>query len=78
MAPLDEMTLTGTHECRLARLLQAARFEARLAQTAAAPRMYDALTELDGILEDQIAALADATTDDKADWAMAATWADED
>ena len=34
--------------------------------------MHDALTELDYILEDQIAALANAIDDDKAD---AATWA---
>jgi hypothetical protein len=36
------------------------------------PRTREALTELDYILEDQVAALADATDDDKAD---AATWA---
>ena len=36
------------------------------------PRTREALTELDYILEDQVAALADATDDDKAD---AAAWA---
>ena len=34
---------------------------------AAAPRMHDALTELDYILEDQLAALANAIDDDNAD-----------
>jgi hypothetical protein len=77
MAQLDT-ALSGTHECRLAQLLQAARHEAGLAQIAAAPRLHDALAELENILQDQIAALANASDDDKADAAMAGIWADDD
>jgi hypothetical protein len=42
---------------------------------SAGPRMQDALTELDNILKDQIAALANAIDDDKADAEAAAIWA---
>ena len=45
----------------------------RVAKGVAAPRMHEALTELDYILEDQVAALANAIDDDKAD--ASATWA---
>ena len=38
-----------------------------MAQATAAPRMQDALTALEDALADQIAALANAAEDDKAD-----------
>ena len=51
-----------------AQLLRLAQHHARIAQaTAAAPRMQDALTELEDTLSDQIAALDRAAEDDKAD-----------
>jgi hypothetical protein len=68
----DTFTLVGDHESRVAQLLELARQQARVAKALAAPRTREALTELDYILEDQVAALANATDDDKAD---AATWA---
>ena len=68
----DTFTLTGDHESRVTHLLELARQQVRVAKSLAAPRMHDALTELDYILEDQIAALANAIDDDKAD---GATWA---
>jgi hypothetical protein len=39
----------------------------RVAQTAAAPRMQDALTDIEDALADHLAALANAAEDDKAD-----------
>jgi hypothetical protein len=68
----DTFTLVGDHESRVTQLLELARQQARFAKALAAPRTREALTALDYILEDQVAALADATDDDKAD---AATWA---
>jgi len=67
MAPQDTVLLTGTHESPVAQLLRVARHQARLAQADAMPRLHDALTELDYILEDQIVAIANATVDDRAD-----------
>ena len=61
MAKQDTVTLTGSYENRVAQLLRAARHQARLAQTGEGPRMWDALTELDYILEDQIVAVANAS-----------------
>lgn len=63
----DTVTLSGPYEKRVTQLLQMARRQARIAQTTAEPRMQDALTELGYILEDQIAALADAAQDDRHD-----------
>ena len=60
-------SLSGDHESRVTQLLQVTRHQLRVAQTTAAPRMYEALAELDNILEDQIAALADAVVDDETD-----------
>ena len=60
-------SLSGDHDSRVAQLLQLTRHQVRVAQTAAAPRMHEALTELDNILEDQIAALANAVVDDRID-----------
>jgi hypothetical protein len=57
----DTFTLAGDYESRVARQ------QVRLAKGVAAPRMHDALTELDYVLEDQLAALANAVDDDKAD-----------
>jgi hypothetical protein len=63
----DTFTLSGDGEDRLVQLLKLARHLARVALTAAAPRMQDALTELEDALTDQLAALANAAEDDKAD-----------
>jgi hypothetical protein len=71
----DTFTLVGDYESRVTQLLDLARQQARLAKGIAAPRMHDALTELDCILEDQLAALANAIDDDKADAEAAAIWA---
>ena len=57
----DTFTLVGDYESRVTQLLELARQQARVAKALAAPRMHEALTELDYILEDQIAALASAT-----------------
>jgi hypothetical protein len=63
----DTFTLSGDDKSRLTQLLALAQRQARVAQTAAAPRMQDALTDLDDAIADQIAALANAAEDDKAD-----------
>ena len=57
----------GRYENRLVQLLELARHQARVAQTAAAPRMQDALTDIEDALADHLAALANAEEDDKAD-----------
>jgi hypothetical protein len=61
------LSLSGDHESRVKQLLQVTRRQLQVAQTTAAPRMLEALAELDNILEDQIAALADAIKDDEID-----------
>ena len=63
----DTFTLSGDYENRVAQLLRLTQHQARIAQAAAAPRMQDALTELEDALSDQIAALDRAADDDKAD-----------
>ena len=63
----DTFTLSGDYENRVAPLLRLTQHQARIAQAAAAPRMQDALTELEDALSDQIAALDRAADDDKAD-----------
>ena len=63
----DTFTLSGDDESRLVQLLELARHQSRLAQTAAAPRMQDALTDIEHALGDHLAALANADEDDKAD-----------
>ena len=63
----DTFTLSGDYENRVAQLLRLAQHHARVAQATAAPRMQDALTELEDALSDQIAALDRAAEDDKAD-----------
>jgi hypothetical protein len=63
----DTFTLSGDDKSRLTQLLELARRQARVAQAAAAPRMQDALTDLEDAIADQIAALANAAEDDKAD-----------
>ena len=68
-------TLVGDYESRITQLLELARQQARVAKNLAAPRMHDALTELDYVLEDQIAAIANAIDDDKADAEAVAVWA---
>jgi hypothetical protein len=69
----ETFTLVGDYESRVTQLLDIAKQQARLAKGVAAPRLYDALTELDYILEDQLAALANAIDDDKADAETSAT-----
>ena len=54
----DTFTLSGDDENRLVQLLELARHQARVAQTAAAPRMQDALTDVEDALADHLAALA--------------------
>jgi len=63
----DTLTLSGDPESRIMQLLQLIQHQARIAQTAAAPRMQDALTELEDAVSDQLAALDRAAEDDKAD-----------
>ena len=63
----NTFTLSGDDESRLVQLLELARHQARVAQATAAPRMQDALTALEDALADQIAALANAAEDNKAD-----------
>jgi hypothetical protein len=63
----DTFTLSGDNERRLVQLLELARHQARVAQTAAAPRMQDALTDIEDALGDHLAALTNAAEDDKAD-----------
>jgi Holliday junction resolvasome RuvABC DNA-binding subunit len=75
MAQQMTVTLTGSYES-VAQLLRAAHHQAWLAQADARPRMHDALTELDYILQDQIAAIANAAEDDKADAEMESVWID--
>ena len=68
-------SLSGDHESRVTQLLEMARHQVRVAQSTAAPRTYEALTELYSILEDQIAALAVAVVDDEIDAKSASDWA---
>jgi hypothetical protein len=68
MAPVpDTVTLSGDCESRVARLLRFARHQARVAQTGAAPRMQDALTDLEDAISDHLAAFDNAAAEDKAD-----------
>ena len=60
----------------IAEALRAARRQVWLAQAEAGARMWDALKELDHILEDQIVAIANAAVDDKSDAELAGTWLD--
>ena len=52
----DTFTLSGDDEQRLTQLLELARHQARAAQTAAAPRMQDALTDIEDTLADHLVA----------------------
>ena len=63
----DTFTLSGDPEIRVAQLLRLTQHHARIAQATAAPRMQDALTELEDALSDQLAALDNAADDDKSD-----------
>lgn len=63
----DTLTLFGDPESRITQLLQLIQHQARIAQATAAPRMQDALTELEDAVSDQLAALDRAAEDDKAD-----------
>ena len=63
----DTFSLSGDYESRVAQLLSIARHQARVAQVAAAPRMQDALVELEDAISDHLAALDNAAEDDKAD-----------
>jgi hypothetical protein len=66
-AMFPTFTLSGGDVARLAQLLEFARHQARLARTSAAPRMQDALVELEDALSDHLADLRNAAEDDKAD-----------
>ncbi len=63
----ETFTVTGDDQSRLTQLLELARQQARVAQTAAAPRTQDALANFEDAIADQIAALANAAEGDKAD-----------
>jgi hypothetical protein len=63
----DTFTLSGDHEHRVEQLLEFARHAARVAQSGAAPRMQDALVELEDALADHLAALSNAAEEDKED-----------
>ena len=63
----DPFSLSGDYEGRVAQLLSITRHQARVAQVAAAPRMQDALVELEDAISDHLAALDNAAEDDKAD-----------
>jgi hypothetical protein len=63
----DTFTLTGDAESRVAQLLRIAQQQARVAQTAASPRLQDALIGLEDAIADQLTALNNAAEDDKAD-----------
>lgn len=54
----DNVALIGNPDDRVVQLLWMARRYARLAQLDARPRKQDALTELEDIVMDQLAALA--------------------
>jgi hypothetical protein len=67
MAPVpDTFTLSGDCESRIAQLLRVARHQARVAQTGAAPRMKDALTDLENAIS-HLAAFDNAAAEEKAD-----------
>jgi hypothetical protein len=63
----DTFSLSGDYESRVAQLLSITRHQAKAAQVAAAPRMQDALVELEDAISDHLAALDNAADDDKAD-----------
>ena len=63
----DTVLLSGDYESRVAQLLSIARHQARVAQGVAAPRMQDALVELEDAISDHLVALDNAAEDDKAD-----------
>jgi hypothetical protein len=63
----DTFTLSGDPESRVAQLLRLAQHQARVAQSAAAPRTQDALSYLEDAITDQIVLLENAAEDDRAD-----------
>ena len=63
----DSVALAGNLDERVVQLLRLARHYARVTQSGARPRKQDALTELEDMLTDQLAALENADADDKAD-----------
>jgi hypothetical protein len=66
--PVDQtLTLSGDPQSCVAQLLRIAQQQAILAQTAAAPRMQDALAELEDALADHLAALSNAAEADQSD-----------
>jgi hypothetical protein len=62
----DTFTLSGDPESD-AQLLRLAQHQARVAQSAAAPRTQDALSDLEDAITDQIVLLENAAEDDRAD-----------
>ena len=63
----DTFTLSGDYENRITQMLRMTQRQARVARTAARPRMQDALTGLEDALSDQLAALEHAAEDDEQD-----------
>ena len=63
----DNVALAGDYADRVAQLLRMARHYARVAQSSARPRMQDALPNSKTALSDHLAAIENATDDDKAD-----------
>jgi hypothetical protein len=63
----ETFTLSGDNESRVAQLLRITQHQVGVAQIAACPRKQDALTNLEDILSDQLAALEHAAEDDKFD-----------
>ena len=60
----DTFSLSGGYESRVAQLLSITRHQARVAQIAAAPRVQDALTELEDAISDHLTALNNAAEDE--------------
>ena len=59
--------MTGDSNQRVVELLRLTQEQARIAQRSATPRLQDALTDLEDMLSDCIAALANAAEDDTED-----------
>jgi hypothetical protein len=62
----DTFTLSGDNISRVSQLLRLAQRHARLDQVMVGPNLQDALTDLEDVLSDQIAALENAAQDDLA------------
>jgi hypothetical protein len=63
----DTFILSGDNVSRIIQLLRLAQRHARLDQVMVGPHLQNALTDLEDMLSDQIAALDNAAQDDLAD-----------